>query len=88
MKHGCAPGSTIIMTDIAYMTDVAWEEASTDIVSGYRKMPHVHNPEWLMVEFLDELKSHENVLQAHEFRDDNNIISLKEESNTSHEKQA
>ena len=88
VKHGCAPGSTIIMTENAYMTDEAWEEASTAIVSGYRKIPHVHNPEWLMLEFLDGFKSHENVLRAHEFRADNSIISLKEESNTSHANQA
>ena len=34
VTHGCAPGSTIIMTEDAYMTDEAWEEASTSIVSG------------------------------------------------------
>ena len=65
------------MTENAYMIDEAWEEASTAIVLGYRKMPHVHNPERLIVEFLDGFKSHENVLRAHEFRADNNIISLK-----------
>ena len=62
------------MTENAYTTDEAWEEASAAIVSGYHKMPHVYNPEWLMVEFLDGFKSHENVLRAHEFRADNNII--------------
>jgi len=80
-----AEGSTIIMTENAYMTDEAWLKASEAIVRGYRSLPYVkENEEWLMVELLDGFKSHENVLAAHELRRDNKIRSLKEESNTSH----
>ena len=32
LKYGCAVGSTIIMTELAYTTDEAWLEASKVIV--------------------------------------------------------
>ena len=38
-KHGLAPGSTIIMTPNAYMTDEAWVLLSKAIVKVYRPMP-------------------------------------------------
>ena len=88
VKYGCAPGSTIIMTESAYMTDEAWLEASKAIVKGYRSMPYVKdNPHWLVLELLDGFKSHENVLAAHRLRAEHNIRSLKEESNSSHANQ-
>ena len=66
LKHGCAPGSTIIMTENAYMTDDVWMESSMAIVRGYRKLPFVkENPDWFVAELLDGFKSHENVLAAH-----------------------
>ena len=40
-----------------------------------------------MLEMLDGFKSHENVLKAHKLRAENNIGSLKEESNSSHANQ-
>jgi hypothetical protein len=88
VKYGCAPGSTIVMTESAYMTDEAWLEASKAIVKGYRNMPYVkENEQWLVLELLDGFKSHENVLAAHRLRAENNIRSLKEESNTLHANQ-
>ena len=88
VKYGCAPGSTIIMTESAYMTDEAWLEASKAIIKGYRNMPYVKdNEQWMVLELLDGFKSHENVLAAHRLRAENNIRSLKEESNSSHANQ-
>ena len=88
VRHGCAPGSTIVMTESAYMTDVAWLEASKAIVKGYRNMPYVkENKQWSVLELLDGFKSHENVLAAHRLRAEYNIRSIKEESNTSHANQ-
>ena len=84
-KHGLAKGSTIIMTENAYMTDEAWLQVSQAIVKGYRNLPYVKdNPDWYMLELLDGFKSHENVLAANELRAKHKINSLKEESNTSH----
>ena len=73
------------MTENAYMTDEAWLQASEAIVRGYRSLPYIaENKDWVMLELLDGFKSHENVLAAHQLRYDNKIMSLKEESNTSH----
>jgi hypothetical protein len=67
------------------MIDEAWLEASKSIVDGYRQLPYIkENEDWYIAELLDGFKSHENVLNAHKLRADNLIISLKEESNSSH----
>ena len=88
LKYGMDVGSTIRMTESAYMTDVAWLQASKAIVKGYRHLPYVRdNEQWLVLELLDGFKSHENVLEAHRLRAANNIRSLKEESNSSHANQ-
>ena len=87
-RHGLAPGSTIIMTPNAYMTDEAWLLATKAIVKGYRSMPGMKdNPQWMMVELLDGFGSHERVLEAHELRTKFLITSAKEESTTSHANQ-
>ena len=50
VRHGMAVGSTIVMTENAYMTDDAWLECSQSIVKGYRSMPFVAgNPDWSMI---------------------------------------
>ena len=41
LKHGLAPGSTIVMTENAYMTDEAWLEVSKAIVKGYCSLPFI-----------------------------------------------
>ena len=88
VRHGCAVGSTIIPTENAYMTDDAWKKTSEAIVKGYRHLPYIkENPDWWVGELLDGFKSHENVLTAHELRYEHKIISLREESNSSHANQ-
>ncbi len=85
LRYGMAKGSTILMTENAYMTDDAWLEASKAIVKGYRQLPFLkENEDWYITELLDGFKSHDNVLKAHEICADQLIISLKEESNSSH----
>ena len=67
------------------MTDDAWLEASKAIVKGYHQLPFMkENKDWYITELLDGFKSHKNVQKAHEIRADQLIISLKEESNSSH----
>ena len=69
------PGSAIIMTENAYMTDK----------HGYISSLYIkENPMWHVCELLDGFKLHENVHEAHELRANALIISLKEESNSSH----
>lgn len=77
------------MTENAYMTDVAWLKVTIALIRGYRDLPFIKdNPGWLMFEPLDGFGSHERVLEAHEMRTANNIISAKEESASSHCNQA
>ena len=42
-KEGCEPGSTVVMTDNAFMTEAAWEEMADCIVRGYRSLPVVRD---------------------------------------------
>jgi hypothetical protein len=85
IRHSMKPGSTILMTESAYMTDAAWLQVLRAIVEGYRLMPFIKdNPTSSLVEFLDGFNSHENVLEAHQLRTDALIISLKEKSNSLH----
>ena len=54
VKHGMAPGSTIIMTENAYMTNDAWIAVTKDLMMGYRELPFAkENSDWNMFELLD-----------------------------------
>ena len=35
-NHGCCQGSTVIMTDSAFMTNTAWEVMTPCLIIGYR----------------------------------------------------
>ncbi len=85
IKYGMKPGSTIVMTENSHMTDDAWLKVSKAIVKGYRLMLLIKdNPNWHIAELLDGFRSHKNVLEAHKLCAEALIISLKEESNSSH----
>jgi hypothetical protein len=40
-KHGAPPGSSVVMTPSAYMTDVAWMDVVPLLCKGLRAMPVV-----------------------------------------------
>ena len=83
--HGAKEGSTIVMTETAYMTTDAWEEATDNIISGIRAMECIRdNPQWWVLEIFDGVGSHLASLPAMEKRANNKILSLKEEGNSSH----
>jgi hypothetical protein len=85
LRYGMATGSIILMTESAYMTDAAWLGVSKAIVQGYHQLLFMkENENWFIAKLLDGFKSHKNVLQAHKICADQLIISLKEESNSSH----
>jgi type II secretory pathway component PulJ len=89
VKSGCAKGSTIVMTENAFMTDKAWEEMADNIVTGYRSLPIVRdNPSWWMIEIFDGFGAHLNNLPALKKRVINKILSLKEEGDSSSINQA
>ncbi len=57
LRYGMAKGSTILMTENAYMTDNAWLEASKAIVRGYCQLPFMkENKDWYITELLDGFK--------------------------------
>jgi len=55
LRYGMAPGSKVIMTKNAYMTE-AWLEASKSIVAGYCNLPHIkENEDWYVTELQNFL---------------------------------
>ena len=88
-NHGAPKGSSIIMTENAFMTDEAWERMAPLAVEGIRSMPFIaDNPQWWVLEVFDGFGSHTSGFRALEIRSNNKIISLKEEADSSHINQA
>mmetsp|Transcript_38277 Transcript_38277/g.92337 ORF Transcript_38277/g.92337 Transcript_38277/m.92337 type:complete len:112 (-) Transcript_38277:1235-1570(-) len=68
-KEGCEPGSCIVMTENAFMTDEAWYDISKSVVPGYRQLPVIKdNPQWSALEVFDGFGSHMNSPEANELR--------------------
>ena len=89
-KFGAAPGSSVIMTETAFMTTEAWEKMTPVLVSGYRKINKyvAANPQWWCLEILDGFGAHFCSHYAMDERQKKKIMSLKEEGNSSHVNQA
>jgi hypothetical protein len=90
LRNGAAVGSTIIMTETAYMTTDAWEEMTPSVCKGLRNMNQyvAANPQWFMLEIFDGFGAHLASLPAMEQRFQSKILSLKEEGDSSHVNQA
>ena len=43
VRHGIKPGSTIIMTENAFMTHYAWYKETRAIIYGYNEMPVIRD---------------------------------------------
>ena len=64
-KHGCCQGSTVIMTDSAFMTTAACEAMTPCLMIGYSSMPYiVDNPDWWFIKITDGFDAHHNSLSA------------------------
>jgi hypothetical protein len=89
-SNGCAIGSTVIMTENAFMTVDAWELVTPNIILGLRNINNyvAANPQWWVLEICDGFGAHLLSHKANEERFAVNILSLKEEGNTSHVCQA
>ena len=84
-SNGAESGSTIIMTETAYMTSEAWEQSTDNVISGIRSMEYVRdNPQWWVLEIFDGVGSHLASLPAMQKRLESKILCLKEEGNSSH----
>ena len=89
INNGAALGSTIIMTETAFMTTEAWVKMTPKLMKGYRSLPYIKdNPQWWFLEITDGFGAHHNSLEAMELRYNAKCISLKEEGDSSHVNQA
>ena len=89
VKHGAAPGSTIVMTPTGYMTEDGWVRMAPFMAKGIRSMKVIcDNPDWWVVKILDGFGPHTSSLEAMQVFSDAKIIILKEEGDTSHVCQA
>ncbi len=58
-KNGAALGWTLIMTENAYMTEVAWEGMTPILVKGIQSMSHIRNNlQWWVIEVFDGFGPH------------------------------
>jgi len=90
LENGAAIGSTIVMTENAFMTMAAWEELMPLVCKGLRAINKfvANNPQWYMLEIFDGFGAHLSSYMAMTMRFDNKILSLKEEGDSSHVNQA
>jgi len=90
LSHGASIGSTIIMTETAFMTIAAWEEMTPSVCKGLHAINPfvVSNPHWYMLEIFDGFGAHLLSYNAMKICMDNKILSLKEEGDSSHVNQA
>ena len=88
--NGAAPGSTVLMTQNAFMTIEAWEAMTPKLCAGLRKINAIveANTQWWMLEIFDGFGAHLASLDAAQVRRDHKILSLKEEADSSHANQA
>jgi hypothetical protein len=88
-NHGAPKGSSVIMTENAFMTDEAWETMAPLATEGIRSMPFIDdNPQWWVLEVFDGFGLHTSGFRALQIRSDRKIRSLKEEADSSHANQA
>ena len=84
LRYGCAPGSQILMTENAFMTEDCWERMTPKLVQGYRSLPYIkENPDWWCMEVFDGFGPHYSSLKAMKHRYDNKVLSVKEEGDSS-----
>jgi len=89
-KHfGCPPGSAIIPSPSAFMTDDVWLQLVLTFAKGIHAIPVIKDhPDWWVTVSCDGFGSHVNVhLVQHVFHD-HKILIIKEEGNTLHVNQA
>ncbi len=81
--HGVPPGSKVVCTDNAYMTDKTWVELAPFIAKGIRLMPHTEDhPDWQVCLTLNGFSSHLVTASLEPFTAAN-ITIIKEEGDTS-----
>jgi hypothetical protein len=81
--HGVPPGSKVVCTDNAYMTNKTWVELAIFIAKGICLMPHIKDhPDWQVCLTLDGFSSHLVTAGLEPFTAAN-ITIIKKEGDTS-----
>jgi hypothetical protein len=84
VKHGAAPGSSVVMTPNAFMTESAWLEMAVSRADGIRAMPVIRDhPEWYCFEIMDGFGPHWSNPEVLQIYRDRRILQGKEEGDTS-----
>jgi hypothetical protein len=87
--NGAPPGSRVIMTPSAYMTNTVWDQVALIVAKGLRNLPVVRdNPDWWIILYLDGFESHTNTAAAQAIFTEHKIFVVKENSHSSHINQA
>jgi hypothetical protein len=84
-RNGAPRGSTIIMTETAYMTDGAFDELAENFCQGIRDAPIVRDhPKWWVFMTADGLHAHKMTEAAQRIFAEHKIYLLIEEADNSH----
>ena len=88
--HGAPPGSAIVMTENAYLTNDVWDKDVTPlIIKGIRSMDVIKDhPNWWVILYVDGYKSHVDTILSQQAFADAKILLVKENSNHSQVNQA
>ena len=78
------------MTATAFMNEKLWETMTPSVIKGLQLASSIvnANPQWWVLEVFDGFGPHTSSLSSMQIRFDNNILSLKEEGDSSHVNQA
>lgn len=90
LAHGAPPGSAIVMTENAYLTNEVWDKDVTPLlIKGIRSMDVIKDhPNWWAIVYLDGYKSHVDTVISQQAFANAKILLVKENSNHSQVNQA
>lgn len=84
VQQGAKPGSTVVMTESAYMTDKAFDDIAVQLCKGIRSVPIVKDhPTWWVMCTADGFHAHKMTVQAQVALLEHRIILVIEEGDTS-----
>ena len=89
-KHGAPPGSIIVITENAYLTNEVWDEDTVpQLIKTIRNMPVIRDhPTWWVKLYLDGFGAHVDSLKSQQAFTNGRILVVKENSNSSQVNQA
>ena len=81
-ENSAEHGSTVVMTENAFMTEETWLALTPKVIKEYQKIPFIcDNPQWHGIDIFDGFGTHLCNHDSFQMRLDANLISMKEERN-------